>query len=336
MIVDAHNHVIPESIIEFLEKDPETFGVKTDTSGGVQRLVHREGFAYPMFSEFLDPAEKVRKLDERGFDKAVISPSPTLFFYRISGERNAEFVRLLNEDIARFVRSAPDRLIGMGTLPMQSPEASIAEIDYLVDRLGIRSVMIGTHIDGVQLADPSLRPVLKHAADRGVFILTHPYYFGSKPGLEPYYLTNLIGNPLDTTVMAAHLIFGGVLEEIPDLKICLSHGGGFAPYQIGRLVHGRNVRQEAQTVNASPKELLKRFYFDTITHDPEALRYLIGFAGADHVLLGTDIPFDMADLDPMGTLANAGVSAEDSARIIGGNAIDLCAAVNVRSLENVR
>ncbi|NKK56246.1 amidohydrolase family protein [Rhizobium leguminosarum] len=336
MIVDAHNHVIPESMIAFLEKDADTFGVKTDTLGGVQRLVHREGFAYPMCGEFLYPAEKVRKLDERGFDKAVISPSPTLFFYRVPAERNVEFVRLLNEEIVRFVRSAPDRLIGMGTLPMQSPEASIAEIDYLVDHLGIRSVMIGTHIDGVQLADPSLRPVLKHAADRGVFILTHPYYFGSKPGLEPYYLTNLIGNPLDTTVMAAHLIFGGVMEEIPNLKICLSHGGGFAPYQVGRLVHGWNVRKEAKTVNTSPKELLKRFYFDTITHDPEALRYLIDFAGADHALLGTDIPFDMADLDPLGTLALADVSLEDRTRIIGGNALDLCATVNTRSLENVR
>lgn len=334
MIVDAHNHVIPEGIVGFIEKDHETFGVRTDRSGGARRLVHRQGFAYPLFGEFLDPAEKLRKLNQRGFDKAVISPSPTLFFYSIPGERNAAFVRRLNEEIAGFVRFAPDRLIGMGTLPMQSPEAAITEIDHLVDRLGMRAVMIGTHVDGVQLADLSLRPVLKHAADRDVFILTHPYYFGSKPGLEPYYLTNLIGNPLDTTVMAAHLIFGGVMEEIPNLKICLSHGGGFAPYQIGRLVHGYDVRQEAKTIRQSPKDLLRRFYFDTITHDPAALRYLIEFAGADHVLLGTDIPFDMADPDPLATLAAADIHADDLARITGGNAIDLCAAMNVRSLEN--
>ncbi|MGX5668940.1 amidohydrolase family protein [Rhizobium daejeonense] len=335
MIVDAHNHVIPETIISYLEKDPETFGVSVDGTGDHRRLVHREGFAYPMFAEFLDPIEKVRKLDERGLDMAVISPSPTLFFYRIEGGRNAEFVRLLNEQIAEFVRSAPKRLIGMGTLPMQSPEASIAEIDYLVDELGMRSVMIGTHIDGVQLADPTLRPVLRHAAARGIFILTHPYYFGSKPGLEPYYLTNLIGNPLDTTVMAAHLIFSGAMEEIPDLKICLSHGGGFAPYQIGRLVHGWKVRPEAKTVTRSPKELLRRFYFDTITHDAEALRYLVSFAGADHVLMGTDIPFDMADPDPIATLADIGLDERSRHRIVAGNAIDLCAAVNVRSLANV-
>jgi len=336
MIVDAHNHVIPQGTVAQLEKDVEGFGVKVEGSGDSRRLVHREGFAYPMFKEFFDPAEKVRKLDASGFDKAVISPSPTLFFYRIDGGKNTEFVRGLNEEIASFVRYAPNRLIGMGTLPMQSAEASIAEIDYLVDQLGIRAVMIGTHIDGVQLADPTLRPVLRHAADRDIFILTHPYYFGSKPGLEPYYLTNLIGNPLDTTIMAAHLIFGGVMEELPGLKLCLSHGGGFAPYQIGRLVHGWGVRPETKTTSVSPKELLKRFYFDTITHDPEALRYLVEFAGADHVLMGTDIPFDMADPAPLQTLKNAGLSEQDYDLINGGNALRLCSMANTRSLEDVR
>lgn len=334
MIIDAHNHVIPQAVVSYLKEEAAIFGVSVDGSGPERRLVHKEGFAYSLFGEFLEPQEKVSKLDERHLDAAVISPSPTLFFYRVEAKRNAEFVRLLNDEIAAFVRSAPDRLIGMATLPMQSPDAAIAELDYIVDKLGMRSVMIGTHIDGVQLADPSLRPVLKHAAARGVFILTHPYYFGSKPGLEPYYLTNLIGNPLDTTVMAAHLIFSGVMEEIPDLKICLSHGGGFAPYQIGRLVHGWKVRSEAKTVGHSPKQLLKRFYFDTITHDPQALRYLIDFAGAEHVLMGTDIPFDMADPDPAGTLADIGLDHRSAHRITAGNAIDLCAATNFGSLAN--
>ncbi|CDZ55200.1 amidohydrolase family protein [Neorhizobium galegae] len=335
MIVDAHNHIIPEGIVSIFEADPEAFGVRVERFDGITRLVHREGFAYPLFPEFADPQVKVSKLDERGFDAAIISPSPTLFFYREPGEKNAEFVRYLNNEVAAFVATAPSRLIGMGTLPMQSPEASIAELEYLVSKLGIRAVMIGTHIDGVQLAALEYRPVLQKAADLGVFILTHPYYFGAKPGLEPYYLTNLIGNPLDTTVMAAHLIFGGVMEEIPHLRICLSHGGGFAPYQIGRLVHGQNVRKEAQTTKISPKDLLKRFYFDTITHDPEALRFLISLVGADHVLLGTDIPFDMADLSPVETLRAAGIGAAEFELISGRNAIDLVGTAAVKGLLNV-
>lgn len=327
MIVDAHNHVIPRPIVDLLMASPEPFGVTTDSSSGTVRVIHREGFAYPLFDEFVEPAEKLRQLDQRGFDKAIISPSPTLFFYRIEGARNAEFVRRVNEEVAAFAAVDRTRMKAMGTLPMQSPEASIAELDYLVNDLGIRSVMIGCHIDGVQLAAPQFRDVLRRAEELGVFILAHPYYFASKPGLEDYYLTNLIGNPLDTAVMAAHLIFGRVMEELPNLKLCLSHAGGFLPYQIGRLVHGWNVRREAKTMKLSPKELLRRFYFDTITHDSAALEYLIGFAGEQHVLLGTDLPFDMADVTPASTLRGVnGLTDEAFALISGGNALRLIGA----------
>ncbi|MDM9627526.1 amidohydrolase family protein [Rhizobium sp. S152] len=323
MIIDAHNHVIPQAIIDRLNEDRETFGVRVDHTVSGIKVSHKEGFAYPLFDEFLTPAQKLAAMDEWRIDTAVISPSPTLFFYRADSDANARFVRALNISIAEFVDSCPSRLIGMGTLPMQSPEASVAELEFLVYTLGIRAVMIGTHIDGVQLADPRFRPLLKRAAELEVFILTHPYYFGSKQGLEPFYLTNLIGNPLDTTVMAAHLIFGGVMEEIPNLKICLSHAGGFAPYQIGRLVHGNLVRPEAQTTRLPVKDLFKKFYFDTITHDPQALRYLVSVVGADHVLLGTDIPYDMADIDPMRTLKDSGLSEADMSKISSLNALSL-------------
>ncbi len=323
MIVDAHNHVIPQAIVESLNEDREIFGVKIEATAAGRKVSHREGFAYPLFEEFLTPANKLAAMDRRGIDVTVISPSPTLFFYRTESDANARFVRSLNLAIAEFVDSAPDRLIGMGTLPMQSPEASLAELDFLVGSLGMKSVMIGTHIDGVQLADARFRPVLRRASELGVFILTHPYYFGSKAGLEPYYLTNLIGNPLDTTVMAAHLIFGGVMEELPNLKICLSHAGGFAPYQVGRLVHGNLVRPEAQTTKLPVKELFKRFYFDSITHDPQALGYLVSVVGADHVLLGTDIPFDMADIEPTRTLRESGIGDNAIEKICSRNALTL-------------
>lgn len=327
MIVDAHNHVIPAAIIRYLAENEEPFGVKVDRSGAATRLAHREGFAYPLFEEFLTPAEKIAQLDRRGLDAALISPSPTLFFYRIDPAVEAAFARRVNDEIAAFAASAPNRLRPMGTLPMQSPDHALAELERITGELGMRSIMIGCHIDGAALSEPKFRPVLRRAAELGVLILTHPYYFGTKPGLEKYYLTNLVGNPLDTAVMAADLIFGGVMDELPELKVCLSHGGGFIPYQIGRLVHGQKVRREAQTIESSPKDLLKRFYFDSITHDAGALAYLIDLVGAEHVLLGTDIPFDMADETPLRTLDGvAGLSAEDRANITGGNAWRLTGA----------
>jgi aminocarboxymuconate-semialdehyde decarboxylase len=327
MIVDAHNHVIPAAIVRYLAENEEPFGVKVDRSGPAPRLAHREGFAYPLFEEFLTPVEKIAQLDRRGLDAALISPSPTLFFYRIDPAVEAAFARRVNDEIAAFAASAPNRLRPMGTLPMQSPDHALAELERITGELGMRSIMIGCHIDGAALSEPKFRPVLRRAAELGVLILTHPYYFGTKPGLEKYYLTNLVGNPLDTAVMAADLIFGGVMDELPELKVCLSHGGGFIPYQIGRLVHGQKVRREAQTIESSPKDLLKRFYFDTITHDAGALAYLIDLVGAEHVLLGTDIPFDMADETPLRTLDGvADLSAEDRANITGGNAWRLTGA----------
>lgn len=321
MIVDAHNHVMPEAIIRHLESREDLFGVRIDRAEGATRLAHREGFAYPLFEEFLTPERKIEALDRRGLDAAIISPSPTLFFYRVPPQAEAEFVRRLNDEIATFAAAAPQRLRPMGTLPMQSPDAAVAEIERIVSDLGMRSVMIGCHIDGAALSEPKFRPVLRRAAELGVLILTHPYYFGAKAGFEKYYLTNLAGNPLDTAIMAADLIFGGVMEELPDLKVALSHGGGFLPYQIGRLVHGWKVRREAQTIATSPKELFRRFYFDTITHDAGALAYLIDLVGPEHVLLGTDIPFDMADETALDTLdAVPGLSADARARIAGLNA----------------
>ncbi|SFV05417.1 aminocarboxymuconate-semialdehyde decarboxylase [Methylobacterium sp. 174MFSha1.1] len=326
-IVDAHNHVIPQAVVDGFAADPEAFGVSVERRDGAPWLVHREGFAYPLSAGFTDPEAKVRALDRAGIDRAVVSPSPTLFFYGAEAARNAAFVRTLNEAVATFVRAAPGRLHGMGALPLQSPEASVAELDHLVNGLGLRAVMIGTHVNGVQLSAPQVRPVLRRAAELGVFVLTHPMYFGPKPGLEQYYLTNLIGNPLDTTVMAANLIFGGVLEELPALRIGLSHGGGFLPYQIGRLVHGWNVRRETQTTQASPKALLRRFYFDTIMHDAEALGYLVRTMGADRVLLGSDVPFDMADAGPVATLrAVRGLSQDDIALVAGRNALRIACA----------
>jgi aminocarboxymuconate-semialdehyde decarboxylase len=187
---------------------------------------------------------------------------------------------------------------------MQHPDAAVAELERVHKLYGFKAVEIGTSIEGAQLAEERFRPLLRRAAELGVFVFAHPYYVGSKAGLEGYYLTNLIGNPLDTTVMLANLMFSGALDELPELKIVLAHGGGFAPYQIGRLVHGHRVRSETHgRSKTSPKELLKRIYFDSLVFEPAALRYLIDLVGADHICIGTDSPFDMQDRDPRGTLA---------------------------------
>ncbi|HZQ62852.1 MAG TPA: amidohydrolase family protein, partial [Casimicrobiaceae bacterium] len=183
---------------------------------------------------------------------------------------------------------------------------------------------IGTSVEGAQLADPKFRPILKRAQELKLLVFAHPYYVGAKTGLECYYLTNLIGNPLDTTIMLANLMYSGALDELPELKLCLAHGGGFTPYQIGRLVHGHKVRAEArQHCASSPKELLKQLYFDSLVFEPKALRYLVDLVGADHVCIGTDAPFDMADEHPLATLDAAALTERERHEICCGTALRL-------------
>jgi aminocarboxymuconate-semialdehyde decarboxylase len=199
-----------------------------------------------------------------------------------------------------MVQARPDRLRGMATLPMQEPELAIAEIDRVVKEYGFKAVEIATAIGDEELADPKFRPVLKHLQQRKVMVFAHPNTQGSGGRLDCWYLTNLIGNPLDTTIMVGKLMFSGALDELPDLKILLAHGGGFLPYQIGRFEHGHTVRPDTSAVTKTkPMEMFKRFYFDALTHSPQAIRHLIDVVGSERVVIGTDSPFDMGEEHPV-------------------------------------
>lgn len=304
MRIDIHSHVIPNRIVEQIAQFPSEFAARVEGQDDARKVVHDQGYVYPLFREFFDPQAKLESMDRKGIDVSVISPAPPMFYYWADVDLAMKTARLVNDGVADIVSFLPSRLRGMATIPMQHPDAAIAEMERVARDHGFKAIEIGTSIEGAQLAEPRFRPVLKRAQDLGLFVFAHPYYVGAKSGLESYYLTNLIGNPLDTTVMVANLMYSGALDELPDLKICLAHGGGFAPYQIGRLVHGHKVRPEARRASqTSPAALLRRFYFDSLVFDPQALRYLIDLVGADHVCIGTDAPFDMGDEHPEQTIS---------------------------------
>lgn len=304
MRIDLHSHVIPPRIVEAIAGQPQIFAARIEGEGNARRVVHDQGYVYPLFQEFFDPEAKLDSMDRKGIDVSVISPAPPMFYYWADADLALKVAGLVNDGVADMVAARPDRLRGMASIPMQHPDAAVAELERVVKEWGFKAVEIGTSIEGAQLAEERFRPVLRRAAELGVFVFAHPYYVGSKSGLECHYLTNLIGNPLDTAVCVANLMFSGALDELPDLKILLAHGGGFAPYQIGRLVHGHKVRPETHAhTKSNPKDLLRRFYFDSLVFDPQALRYLIDLVGADRIAIGTDSPFDMADQAPLDTLA---------------------------------
>ncbi|MGY3621397.1 amidohydrolase family protein [Bradyrhizobium sp. USDA 10063] len=301
--IDIHSHVIPVRIVSAIARDPKRFQARIDGDGAARKVVHDQGYVYPLFAEFHQAEAKLESMDRKNIDISVISPAPPMFYYWADANLALDVATLVNDGIADMVAAKPSRLRGMASVPMQHPDAAVAELERVVKQYGFKAVEIGTSIEGEQLAAERFRPLLRRASELNVFVFAHPYYVGAKSGLESYYLTNLIGNPLDTTVMLANLMFSGTLDELPELKIVLAHGGGFTPYQIGRLVHGHKVRSETQAKSrSSPKELLKRIYFDSLVFEPQALRYLIDLVGADHICIGSDSPFDMADENPAATI----------------------------------
>ena len=302
-MIDFHSHVIPETIIAAMRADPERYATRIEEQAGKRYLV-RGKLKLELLDEFSVAEAKLDAMDRKGIEISVISPGPQVFFYGLPEQHGIEAARLVNDGLAAMVARRPSRLRGMATLPMQQPEAAIAEMERVVREYGFKGIELATSAPGGELADPKYRALLRRAQELKLTVFTHPNTIGAAGRLECYYLTNLIGNPLETTIMVANLMFSGALDELQELKILLAHGGGFAPYQVGRFVHGHKVRPETRANSASSaKALLRRFYFDTLTHDPQALRYLIELVGAGRIVVGTDSPFDMGDENPRATLS---------------------------------
>ncbi|MET0922357.1 MAG: amidohydrolase family protein, partial [Xanthobacteraceae bacterium] len=266
-----------------------------------------------------DLDRRFRDMAAAKVDMQVLSVCPQTFLYAQPPALAAAFARIQNEQLAKLVKTHPSRFQGIATVPMQAPQQAADELRHAMTVLGLRGMQIGSNIAGKNLDDPELEPVWAAAAELGAFILLHPINVAGMDRLGSYYLNNLIGNPLDTTIAAACLVFSGVLERHPSLKICLAHGGGFVPYQAGRFLHGWHVRAEPKKkLPKPPTDSLQRFYFDTIVHSKEVLEFLVGNAGADRVLLGSDYPFDMGMPDGVLQVRSLSLPAAEQASILGG------------------
>jgi aminocarboxymuconate-semialdehyde decarboxylase len=321
--IDVHNHFIPMAAVDGARNGSGFDGLTTETVDGQEWLVHRQGYRYPLARGFYDLSERLRSMDDRRIDQTVMSISPTMFMYWAPGSEAAEFCRQANDEMAAFGKASGGRLHPVAALPMQDPGLAARELRRAVTELGMRGAQIGPQIEGTWLDQGGSRTVLATAQDLGVPLILHPYYIGSKPGLEDFYMTNLVGNPLDTAVCATRLILSGLLDEMPGLSVVLMHGGGYLPYQVGRLDHGYRVRPEAKGSHHPPSSYLRRFWYDTITHAPRPLQFLVGLVGADNVVYGTDYPYDMGG-GPLGEqLAGTGLAADAFGKIAGANAARL-------------
>lgn len=291
-VTDVHAHVIPPVLVEAMRAGDAPDGIRLEAGEGTPWVVHRQGYRYPLFNAFHDLGARLKVMDADGVDHALLSCAPPLFLYWIDPAAAADAARAVNDAIIAMARQAPDRFSALGTLPLQDPHAAVVELRRARE-LGMVGVQIGPHCEGIPLDSEQLRPVLRAAASAGMPAVLHPYYVGSSPDLDEFYLTNLEGNPWQTAVCGARLILSGALDEMPELECVLVHGGGHLPYQIGRLDHGHRVRPEAARPRQPPSQYLRRFHYDTLTHRPAATAWLLEQAGTDRVVLGTDTPFDM-------------------------------------------
>jgi aminocarboxymuconate-semialdehyde decarboxylase len=298
MIVDAHSHFVPPALLTTLERGGSNCGVGLQSGAGSEkRVVFGSGMVLrPFFPELIDINLHLEEMDRNGIDFRVVSPWLDLSGYWLPPDQGEWLCAVQNDALAETLEPYSDRFAGLACVPLQDGVSAARELHRAVGELGLRGVMIGSHVNEANLDEPELEPFWEAAEALQTFILLHPFQIFTGRRLSRYYMHNVIGNPYETSVAGSSLIFGGVLARHPGLRVCLSHAGGFLPYQIGRLVRAWEALPVArERLDRSPDSFLSQFYYDSISFDVMSLSFLISRVGAERVLLGSDFPFGMGD-----------------------------------------
>jgi aminocarboxymuconate-semialdehyde decarboxylase len=327
--IDIHTHVIPRRLAESAERGEARHGITfgRDSNGRITGSVGPTTFAIAWPNLLETPEERIRAMDEMRVDMHLLSLSPLMHWYELDAGAGAPMAKEANDDVAEMVATDPERFAGLAFLPLQDPAAAVAELERCIRDHGFVGVMVGSHVNGLDWDTEELFPVLAAANDLGAFVFVHPAHGRANSFLTRYHLRNLIGNPFETTVAIASLIFGGVLDRLPDLDIGFAHGGGYACLGVDRFDRGQRARDEARAAADLPSDYLRRLYYDTLVFGHDALTYLIDVVGVDRVVLGSDYPADMGEPQPVDFIESHPDLTEDQRRLIlGGNMERLLAA----------
>ncbi|WP_219894269.1 amidohydrolase family protein [Aquisediminimonas profunda] len=320
-VVDIHCHLNVQGAQAYVQANvavmPNPAGFSSPQSDAVMAKL------FAQLSAKLNNIDlRIPEMDSLGIDIQAISPSPGQYYYFVEPDIGRSAARIVNDGISEAVGRHPDRLIGMGTVPLQNPNMAIAEMRRCVSELGMRGIEISTNVNGLELADSRFRPFFAAAEELGILIFIHPLGFTHGQRLSEHYLNNILGNPLESTIALSHLIFGGVLDQFSGLKICVAHGGGYLPGYWGRMDHAYRAREDCREhIKREPSSYLRQVWLDTLVFDKDQLDFLVRTHGPDKLCLGTDYPFDMAEPDPLGFHGHLDDSVK--ARILGLNALKL-------------
>lgn len=325
LTVDIHCHVLSQRAEALarphfrIEKEP-TLAFATELT----RQINKKQIEN-VLPRMTDAERRIEDMDALGIDVQAISPTPTQYYYWLDPELGREAARMVNDDVVQIAASHPDRFVPLGTVPLQHTSFAVAELERCVRDLGMRGIEINSNVMEEELSSPRLAPFFARAEELGTLLFLHPLGFSEGRRLSNHYLNNVIGNPLESTIAISHLIFDGVLDRHPGLKLCVAHGGGFLPTYRGRMDHAHAAREDCRLhIKRSPSSYLQQLYFDTVMFDPAQLAFVVDQYGSDHILLGSDYPFDMAKADPIGFVdGTPSLSQSDKANILGLNAARL-------------
>jgi aminocarboxymuconate-semialdehyde decarboxylase len=324
-IVDIHCHRECAPAAEMMKAEAERIGFGALAFGSeLTKEVNQK--------QLIDIKPKMQSLDERisdmdrmGVDIQAVSISPYQYYYWSEPGIGRDVSKLINDDLASAIGEKPDRFVGLGTVPLQDTEMAITELDRCINELGFKGIEINSQISGEEISAPRLAPFWARVEELDVVVFIHTAGFSHPDRLKDHYFINLIGHPIEATLAISRLIFDGVMENHPGLKIVVAHGGGFLPAYSGRMDHAYRARKDVREgLPNLPSDYLKRFYFDTMVFEPDQLEYLINKFGPNHILLGTDYPYDMGEDDPIGLINKVeGLNEHDRSSICGSNAAEL-------------
>ncbi|HYO53594.1 amidohydrolase family protein [Archangium sp.] len=327
MKIDIHTHLLPPELPRFAERYGYGGFMTLEHHAPCRaRMVRDDGkFFREVESNCWDPVKRIEECDACGVSVQVLSTVPVMFGYWAKPEHGLDLSRFLNDQMASVVRAHPKRFVGLGTVPLQSPELAVRELERCVRELGLAGVQVGSHVNGINLGDPELFPFFEAAAGLGAAIFVHPWDMLGEARMKKYWMPWLVGMPAEVALALCSLLFSGTLEKLPKLRLAFAHGGGAFPGTFGRIEHGFQVRPDLVAVDnpVPPREYLGRFWVDSLVHDPDMLRFIVRLFGPDKVALGSDYPFPLGE-DRPGTLVEslADFDAATRERLLWRNALE--------------
>ncbi|MCC6329123.1 MAG: amidohydrolase [Acidobacteria bacterium] len=322
--IDVHTHILPKDIPKWKDKFGYGGFIQLEHSGpGCARMLKDDGHFFREIEDNCWSAKKrIEECDGFGVNVQVLSTVPVMFSYWAKSDDGAAIARFLNENIAESVSEFPTRFVGLGTVPMQDTRLAIKELEHCKN-IGMAGIEIGTNVNQLNLGEPQFFDLFKACEELGMAVFVHPWEMMGQADMQKYWLPWLVGMPAETSRAICSLIFSGTLEKCPGLRICFAHGGGSFPATLGRIDHGFNVRPDlcAGDNPHSPRKYLGRMYFDSLVHEPANLDFLIELVGADQVMLGSDYPFPLGELEPGHLIASMEYDDSIKEMLFNGSAL---------------